>query len=488
MSLLPPLMKITKGLGTGIVPDAHDITDFVWADARNVRFNELGVRKMAGWEAAFVKPGSNPVRGLGQVLDLNGQNIFFGDQTKLYWWNTTTVATAGTGFSGITDETVTAPATSWSFEEWGNWAIATNGVDAPQIWKTSGNFANLAGSPPGTAEIVLKLNAYMLLFNTDSGDTDYAWCSADDVEDWVAVTNNTAGGATIRDMSSKIVAAVPLGTGIAVYGKSDMVLISFIGAPFIFGHKPAVQGVGAVSKYSVISVGRQNYGWSANGFFVTDGINTKWIDTETIRRTVFDEVNTAQYSKICGYHDAANTEIKWYYPIGNEPDKGVGYNYITNAWTFYGHGRTSAQDKRIFNFPLTAANNGAVYFEEFGNNADEQPLVTYAETKANPFFRTDRDGKNPMSMEDQFKYIEAIKLALTNTAGRGLKFRIGVQDKLSDPIIWTKHFYADRNMEPVYPDLSGRWITLSIESDQLGDAWTLQGFTIHGKLIGGPVG
>ena len=400
------------------------------------------------------------------------------------------MTTVGTGFTGITDQTVTAPATSWDFEEWGNWCVATNGKDAMQIWKGSGNFVALGGTPPTTAEIILKVKEYLLAINTDMGGTAYEWCDTDNVEDWVPVDSNRAGNNVIRDLDSDIIAGVRLGKAVAAYTLNQMAIISYISEPRIFGHDKALEGIGAVSKYSVVSVGDLNYGLCFDGFFMTDGQTFEWIAEDEILETFMAEVNWNHSTKINAFHDARHSEIRWYYPTGtaDEPDKGIVYNYKSKNWSFLDHGRTASSAKKIFSYPFSADTDGEIYYENFGNNADSAAMTAYIETKPSPMFTQSDSDMPAKSLEDVWKYVDAVKLALKRQSGRGLVVKVGVQEELDDDILWSERYYAGMDMNTVYPEVTGRWITLRFESDQLDDDWELQGYSIHGTIVGGPEG
>lgn len=477
---LPELLKVTDTT-KGLHPDSHPLQGHLWADGRNVLFDLNGVRKMEGWSAPLTPIGSTPVRGIGQLL-ANLQELFWGDQTNIYRWNTTAVASVGSGFTGNVNETITTPASTWSFLEWGSWMLASNGQDVIQVYKGT-SFAALGGTPPTTTEILLKLGAYVLAFNTDDSDTTFEWCDEDDVESWVPGTGSTAGNLLIRDFDSAIVAAISIGDRIAVYGKDRMAIVTFIGTPFIFGYKIRLSGIGAVSKKSVVEVKGLNYGFSTKGFFVTDGSTYTYIDDGDIRDFVQDDINWSQASKINAHHDAKHTQIVWYYPTASssEPDRGVTYNYKTKKWSILDHGRTASAERKIFQYPIVATEDGDIYFTNFGVDADGTAMTAYIESFPIPMY-----GREGNSLEDFIKYIDELKLAMKVFTGIQLKVRVGVQDRLDDPVIFLDDLIVEDPSAPLYPMVSTRWLTIRVESSAIGDNWSLQGLTVNGKKIGGP--
>lgn len=483
--MLPKIHEIISRIGEGLKPDQHDMQDLIWADGRNVRFKAHGVQKRGGFTAPFTKPASLAVRGIAQLQD-STQKVFWGDKSDIYMWDTSSVTNEGTSYTGITDETSSAPATGWSFVEWGTWMIASNGVDTPQVWKGT-SFAALGGTPPSTAEIILKLSEHLVAFNTDADDKGYEWSDTDDPEDWVPVADNRAGNLVIRHFSDKIVAACPIsGDNAIVYTKNQTAIVSYVGEPYVFSHERGPNGPGAVSKYSVVQVGSLNYGLSPNGFFMTDGVNFEWLGEDEIKETVFGEINRSQMTKVCAYHDIENNEVTWFYPTsGTEPDKGIIYNYKEDKWSFTDYGRTACMERFIFDYPMAAGSDGTVYYEDNGADAGSSAMYAWLQSKSTPCYRASRDG-SMISLEDQWKYIDALKVGIVNEVGGGLTVRVGVQDKLDDDILWTDHWYVNRDMDVVYPEITGRWITFRIESNKLSSEWEVQSITAHGMPVGGP--
>lgn len=477
-----PLLKEIDRVNEGVTPDLHEFKKFLWSDSRNVMFVEEGVRKMPGWSAAATPLGSAPVRGMGQLLDGASQKLFFGDQAAIYLWNAVSVSDVSKvgGYTGNLNETVTTFASTWSMAEWGTWMIATNGVDAPQIWKAAGLFADLGGTPPATAEIMMTLGPYMIAFNTPLDPAGVEWCDTDDVEDWVPISTNQAGNFIIRDFDSRIVGAAYLGDRIAVYGEDRMAIVQQVGLPNIIGHRPLLKGIGAVSKKSVVAVGKLNYGFGRKGIFVTDGTTFKYLDRGKIRRALLAEVNFAQRSKINGYHDAENTQIIWYYPTTTgEPTKGVSYNYTTESFSFLDHGRTSSEEQRIFDNPIVAAADGKFYFTNFGVDADGAAMTAWVESHPYPVY-DERRG----SLDNFYKWIESVKLAMETFTGTGLKFKYAIKEKRNDTAVFVDSQIVLDPSDFIWLLQSGVWWVLRIESDAVGDNWDLQSISIFGKLAG----
>lgn len=467
-------------LASGLWPSTQEEQIPFWRFGQNVVFRDGGVQAAMGWRAPFTSPTKLPVRGLVQQRRQNlTQRLYYGDAEGLYMWALGGSAVRlGGGFQGIVNETATRKATHWSMLSWGDWVLATNGVD-PVQWYDGSTLTPLVTNddeplPFSYAEILMKRGPHVLAINTSNGYNWVEWCSQDDVRDWEVTPENSAGSLVLRDLESPIIAACELGDRIALYGSDSMHIISYIGAPSYFGWVPALNGIGAVSKHSVVAVGRRNFGFGRQGFWMTDGVNMKYIDDPAMRAFVQNNVNWDQISKVCGYHNEDTSEVRWFLPFegSNEPNKGFGFNYNTGLWTIYGYGRTSAIERQVFKWPVAGDAEGRVYFHEVGHDAAGEALR--CEVISRPVEFGNREA---------LKYIDAIKVGVHGLNGR-LFMQIGMQDRLSDRIRWSQAYVIEHGNEPIYPHLSGRWITFKFWSEDPEAQWSLHTIAAYGRELG----
>lgn len=395
---LPKLFEVPGDLGqvveSGIFKSVHELNAPLWIDGHGVEFRDGQVRKARGYylptadavlfdsgaglfdaaagffdsgtgAADFTSPSAVPIRGVQQQRQSDrSQHLFWGDSTNLYHSSGSAGASVGSGFTMQVDELSEKSAHTWSMVSWGDWMIATNGIDVPQIYKGA-SFTALGGVPFSAAEIFKVLGPFLLAFNTNNtGAFAFEWSKQDDPEVWDPTANATAGNLPIREFASEIVAAAHLGQALMVYGDDQSAIITHRGAPFIFGYRMGPGSIGAISKNSVVSVGRQNFGWGKNGIWVTDGTTVQYIDTPAIRQYIRDNLNRGQKSKIWGYHDEEQQRVVWYFPKGTssnlENNTGIGYSYVNGSWTFYGHGKTCAIERQVYGGPLAGTSNGQI--------------------------------------------------------------------------------------------------------------------------------
>ena len=466
-----PLLKIEnpKVLQSGVVKSQHPLRPLLWLDSSNVDFEDGVAKKSKGFSAAFPAPQANSVCGLQSLRKAGVQHLFIGYADKLYTYNTAgNPVQTGSGYTGIAVETVNQRKTLWSMSRWGNWCVACNGLDTSVVDKIEGSgFVTLTDAP--VSEIFIKRGAYMLAFNTALGTDFMQWCDDDNIEDW---TNGDAGNIQIRDLDSEIIAAVKLGSHIAVYSKDSMVVVSYVGAPFIFGYNPALEGIGAVSKHSVVSVGRKNYGFSAQGIWETDGVSFRYIESPDIIQWIDDNVDKDKLSHVVGYWNVDRKRLEWSVPLIGGGSQTIGYNHENGAWSFHSVGFSIAIKRGVFANPVVGLDAGDVYFANYGLGINGASLPTTLTTKPLHFGDTEYS-----------KYIDALKILVSNLKGN-FYVTIGTQDFIDEAVVWGTQLTINDGMQYLHERVSSPYVTLKFTSSNAVGDWSLAGFYIFGDIDG----
>lgn len=391
-----PIIKIREEVGTGLHPSLPQDRVPFWADGSNVHFNDGVVQPFPGQVVLLNKLANKPVHGMAEVLVDTEKFLFWGDIVGLYLYgdadDTVENVTHATPYTGTETETKTQIMSSWSFARWGRWIHATNGVNFPQVFKfptdpslpTGINFIDALqnGASGGAtkfinkAEIVRALGPFLVYFNieyynggtADPAGSSYCWSDIDDSQQLHASSSNAAGDLQIREMPSSIKAVVPFTRGLGVYGSNGLWLVRNVGAPEWLGHFLLIpDGVGAVSKHSVVAVGTLHYGMSQQGIFVTDGTRAQFIDQPSVHAYIYDSdrLNRNAMSTVVAYVDKSISTIFWFFPTGSNtsPDTAIAYNYVNNSWALPGFIRTAGSPGDVFARPLTADFYGNVYMQ-----------------------------------------------------------------------------------------------------------------------------
>lgn len=561
---------IAEELRTGVSADIFSRASTLWAEAENVRFTQYGVRKLEGWQQAYDTTNGEPIRGLLPRNEAGSKIVYLGDLTKLYRADidTATGDELGTGYSladdsggavwdsgtstwdsgtTIFDEGL-VDADHWSFVDYGEFVLATNGRDAPQIRKGVGNFVSMAQGVTGlfvstagtgyvvgdtltltggtgtgataevleidgsggvvragmtsggigyttaptgftggtgtsavftftvsdldvaTIKIFTKRGPHILGFNTSASAREFVWCDADDPDTWVTASTNLAGALEIRELESQINAVAPLGQRLAVYGTNQMFLVNYLGNELVFGYQPALSGIGAVSPRAVVAVGPRNYGLSKQGFFVTDGATSQYID-RPIRSWFEANAAAGQLSKAIAVHDEEHQQIRWYFPTTDvRVTAGVIFNYELGAWSFVTGDRSAAIDRGPLPAMVTGTETGLILSENSGENAGGSAVVATLATK-------------PMDLSnaDMVKELSSLRVG---REGTGLSYRVGWSETEGGAVTYSAWTPIQTGFEFQNLRTAGRWLTIGLQSTGLNASWELMALEVIGRVEG----
>ena len=329
-------------------------------------------------------------------------------------------------------------------------------------------------TPFETAKIVQKAGRHILVFDYTTSTAEFpygfAWCSEDDVDTWVAASTNSAGSLTIREATTRPQCVKPLGDGWAVYTKTQMFIINYVGAPFYFGYRQVMStGVGAVSLNSVIPVDRLNYGMSADGIWVTDGSSVTRLGVkEGINEWLKDNVSVSEYPQVAGYHNARDKEVVWSIPVGDtKPTKELFYNYNTQTFGLRTISISAATEAGVFLNSITGDKDGQIYFEDEGSSTQTTTGTTAA---------------HDLGDADHIKELTSIRVGKQGTGNPVI--RVGWAEDANGSPTWVDSFTVNETYQEEHMRTSGRWLFLDITSSNSSDDWEISNIEVIGRIGG----
>jgi hypothetical protein len=489
------LDAIASGLMPGIPEDKVPL----WADARNVIFDKYGARPAPGYGPISLDVGlfdaqsgnfddatgdfdsastsvsltpvvGSEVRGLAAQQLSDGRRVFFyGTLSNLYRNDgTEAVVSKPGGYTGFEDAVIGQLATFWSFAEWGDWTLATNGVEAPQILKPPMNFNDLAGVQCAWARIVFTLGQHAILANTSNGQNAIEWSAIGNPEIWNPATDVTAGRRIIRSFPGPILAAAPIGAAYLLFGDTQAHLMQ-PGGQFMFATVPGPQGIGAVSQNSVVSIGQRVYGIMRDGIFECDGVNFRWVTYPQFGRWLVDNVNWAQASKICGWHDAQWQNIRWAVPLGGNTRNSlvIVYNYTNNIFSFETSVFSVGIARGRLAEPLIGTSDGRV----LAAKATAAAPGRWAETKA-----------ITVGQRDVHAFLDTLSVIKIGTEFR---VRIAYSSRLGGPFTWITLGNTSSPENIFYPMREAMYVKVRVECEDPNANWQIAGLELTGHLTGG---
>jgi hypothetical protein len=250
---------------------------------------------------------------------------------------TTTNFVGGTPLTGGDTDFVT-------FTQFGNYVIASNGVDAPQYYLmgTSTAFNNLSaiatdGSPP-LFRVSGVIRDFLVTGNISGATNRIQWSGINDISTWTEGSKS----ADFQDLpgSGGRVVAVTSGEVGYVFRQNQIIRIDFVGGATVFRLSVISPNRGAVYGKTVCQDNRRVFFYADDGFFQIDGDNIIAIGAEKVNRFFDADLNKAYTDRIVATVDPFNQLALWLYPSANNTNNTTGicdriliYNYATQKWS-----------------------------------------------------------------------------------------------------------------------------------------------------------
>lgn len=236
---------------------------------------------------------------------------FIGTGTALYRLENnktmTDVSKAGGYTSGLAN---------WAWAQYGDWVIATNGIDVPQVLKgmTAAAFEDLGGDPP-IARYVLFKNGHLIFGYTTEVGVIYPkrlqWSAYESIEDYVVSLSTGAAREDLNDANGAITGLAHLGSMFAV-GHEQSITVGYYSSgqyyPFAFAINK-IPNIGAIEN-TMISIGDEILFWSEKDIHRFNG--TTYTDIGIgVRHTILSALDTANYYRITTSHNVKGGIVMW---------------------------------------------------------------------------------------------------------------------------------------------------------------------------------
>ena len=249
---------------------------------------------------------------------------------------TTTNFYGGTPLTGTNTDFVT-------FTQFGQYVIASNGVDTPQYYLmgTSTNFQNLStiatsGTVP-TFRVSGVVRDFLVTGNIENAKNRVQWSGLNDIATWEAGVKSS----DTQDLpgSGGQVVAITSGEVGYVIRHNHIIRMDFVGGNVIFRFSVISPNRGAVYGQTVCQDNRQIFFYASDGFFQINGDQVLPIGAEKVNRFFDSDLNKAYTDRITAAVDPFNTLALWLYPSKNNPnttgicDRILIYNYVTQKWS-----------------------------------------------------------------------------------------------------------------------------------------------------------
>ena len=277
-------------------------------------------------------------RGGGSFRDgANNVFNFVATNTDLYQLDGGTFASRKGSLTGTNTD-------FWTFTQFGNYVIASNGVDAPQYYLmgTSTNFADLSsiatdGTPPNF-RVSGVIRDFLVTGNQAANTNRVQWSGINDIGTWTT-------GKKLSDFqdlpgSGGEIVAISSGEVGYIFRQNQIVRMDFVGGATVFRFSVISPNRGAVYGQTVCQDNRQVFFYADDGFYQINGDSVIPIGAEKVNRFFDLDLNKAFTDRIVATTDPFNQLALWLYPSAQNTNNTTGicdriliYNYATQKWS-----------------------------------------------------------------------------------------------------------------------------------------------------------
>lgn len=479
-----PLLMVMEPqqVSSGLFPDRHLLAQPLWESAANARFYQGKVKRLVPASVLFTPLAAAKVRGLHQQQLGAGTRwamagVFNSGTTAIdaYRWESGAAALVVSKNAGaaVLNQSSSARPSILDFTTWGDWTIINSGIGAATLFKPGVSTGDLPNAPTGVVQFLKRQNQ-LVAAGHGTNLRDVSFSDADDIENWTEAADSLAISMTIEELDTPIRAAVKLGNNVACFAEDQMALVYWVGLPFLFGQRVALDGIGATGKLAVCVDGPLAYGMGRNGAWVTEGTGFRYIDEGVISDYFQNNVNWDQAGKIVVARNDVTRCIEFHFPkaAATENSEAWAFDPKTQGWgpvTVY----QSVMERRVFSRPIAGADGNILLLDS------DQAAAAALALSTKPLLMQTPQGA-PLHEGSMVDEIELFAKAASN-----VEFRHGVAEDIDgtyDFTAWTTIVTDLTTYQFKRP--SGVFHKLEFRSVAANWALDLQGFIFYGTAEG----
>ena len=207
--------------------------------------------------------------------------------------------------------------------------------------------------------LVSDISRFVFCFGTNEIGSDtidptlLRWSDQEDATNWTPSATNQAGSLRLS-RGTKIVAASQARQEVLVWTDSSLYSLQYVGAPAVWAATLVGENISISSQNAVAYANGVAYWMGKDKFYMYDG-RTQPLKCD-VRKYIFNDFNTAQYSQVFSGTNESFHEVWWFYCSDGETniDKYVIYNYLDKIWYYGTLARTAWLDSGLRDSPLAA--------------------------------------------------------------------------------------------------------------------------------------
>lgn len=308
----------------GFAPDSEVRTEGALLSCSNLVPTRKGFASVRALNSLGALALETPAHGMGCITTGLGRFIYAGTVDKIYKY-------AEPDWQRVSRLVPYIAAPHWMFTNFGDVVLAASGVNKIQslpnvVGQPFDRFDDIPEAPK--AKLVVVSNGFVLAFSIEGNPDGWACSALYDHLTWVPNAAKQSANGRLIDSMGEIVAALPLGDGVAVYKKNVVYLATYVGAPsqnIIWAFERVSKEAGALSSTSVADIGGKHFIVGQNDFFIFDGSRPyrleapvkEWFFRRLHKKKVdsvvcfFDETTRCVYISFCDktLSDTNNTTL-----------------------------------------------------------------------------------------------------------------------------------------------------------------------------------
>ena len=266
----------------------------------------------------------------------------------------------------------------WSFDNWGEDVVAnrrgsgifyydsdasTTPTRATSVTSSPVSVNSIIVSPNDRHLICLGTNAYSATATVSGAFNPMLvrWSDQDNRTEWNPTEDTTSGEVVLTD-GTRIIGGIRSRNAINIWTDNSLWLMQYVGGNFIFRFQQVGTNCGLIGPHAAIDYNGVTYWMGYDNFYRNAG--SVEVLPCTVRRFIFDDINTTYYDKVyCGINSEFR-EIIWLYASTGqtECDKYVIFNPEENYWVYGEMIFTTFTDRSVFGNTITTGVTAA------GNN------------------------------------------------------------------------------------------------------------------------
>lgn len=281
----------------------------------------------------------------------------------------------GTAQAGAPGTPITA--TDWTTDNWGEVLLSCPKDGPVYVWSPDFGFQNaqvITQAPFFNGGMFISMPQQILVCWKSVESTGVQdplvvrWSNAVDYTNWT-VSNQTTAGAFHIPTGSVIMGGIQCPQFGLISTDVDVWTQTYVGGTVIFNFTRVGSGCGWISSHACGILAGNPYWMGVNNFFTVGGQGVQPLPC-TVWDQVFQNLNTAQQSKVRVAVNSAFNEVAWFYPSANatECDSYVRVHIEGQEfeWDYGSLSRTAWCDLSILGMPLGVDSTGQIYQHETG--------------------------------------------------------------------------------------------------------------------------